>query len=569
MNPRPFYLGLNMAGTVSAGAYTAGVMDFLIEAIDAWYAERAQQQQQFGDQYDRWTIPPHEVQLAVMTGASGGGITAALAAAALSQPFNAIHDQTPAPGSKSNNLFEAWVTGIDLQPLLGHADLDASSGKPVSLLDSTPIRDIAADALTVANPLPARRPWVRDGLQVTLTLTNLGGVPYAVEPQTAADAARTLYYGDRQDYNILWSNLATSPAVVRMDAKGGTAWGGAPWTALAQTAIATGAFPIVLAPQMLSRKAGEYNHRSWRISKDDPKCDANGVCQCEEDKEMPPQWSEPDSSVVQTLNVDGGATNNSPFECARLALAALDPAPPSGHNPRDPMLVDRAVVNIAPLSSQTDPGVPPLPAEDLPSLLAQFVQVLVAQSRMQGEDLKLTSDATKASRWVIAPTPELAGQEPLAGALLGAFGGFISQRFREHDYQLGRRNCQRFLTTYFGLPWDTAIMKPYGLSDATVARLDAVYGFASESQPPVRLFALIPVLPPLRPAVPVVRNKITVDDLNALGDLAVDRLKRVTKGLDLLPGAVVSGAFLLFKGKIRDAIVTRASDELKKQGFLQ
>src|ERR1019366_2684564 len=139
---------------------------------------------------------------------------------ALSQPFSPIHDQTPAPGSKLNNLFQAWVAGIDLQPLLGHADLDASLGKPISLLDSTPIRDIAADALKVADPLPAIRPWVRDGMQVTLTLTNLGGVPYAVEPQTAADAARTLYFGDRQDYGILWSNFAAGPPVGRLGAEG-------------------------------------------------------------------------------------------------------------------------------------------------------------------------------------------------------------------------------------------------------------------------------------------------------------------------------------------------------------
>jgi hypothetical protein len=565
MKPRPFYLGLNMAGTVSAGAYTAGVIDFLIEAMDAWYEERQRQLQQFGTHYDQWTISPHEVQLAVMTGASGGGITAALSAAALSQPFDPVHDQTPAPGSKLNNLFRAWVTGIDLQPLLGHADLDASLGTPVSLLDSTPIQRIAADALKVAHPLPSIRPWVRDGMQLTLTLTNLGGVPYAVEPQTGSDSARTLYYGDRQEYCVLWSNLATGPAVVRLDAQGG----GAQWTTLAQAAVATGAFPIVLAPQTLSRTAGEYNHRSWRIANDDPKCDGTGVCQCEENQEMPPQWSAPDPQVVETLNVDGGTTNNSPFECARLALAGLAPVQPSGHNSRDPMLADRAVVNIAPLSSSTKEGVPPTPSKELPSLLGQLVQVLVAQSRMQGENLKLTSEVNMASRWVIAPTTELNNTEPLAGALVGAFGGFISQLFREHDYQLGRRNCQRFLTRYFGLPWDSAIMKQYALSAATQARLDAEYGFPSESKAPVRLFPLIPVLPALRPEITVTRKAIQEDDLKELGNLAVDRLKRVTKGLDLVPGFVVSAAFLFFKGKIRDAIVTRARDELASQGFIQ
>ena len=35
-----FYVGLCMAGAVSGGAYTAGVLDYLIEALEeAWIAE--------------------------------------------------------------------------------------------------------------------------------------------------------------------------------------------------------------------------------------------------------------------------------------------------------------------------------------------------------------------------------------------------------------------------------------------------------------------------------------------------------------------------------------------------
>ena len=37
--------------------------------------------------------------------------------------------------------------------------------------------------------------------------------------------------------------------------------------------------------------------------------------------------------------------------------------------------------------------------------------------------------------------------EPLA-----AFGGFHHEEFREHDYLLGRRNCQRLLARHFNLP---------------------------------------------------------------------------------------------------------------------
>ena len=33
--------------------------------------------------------------------------------------------------------------------------------------------------------------------------------------------------------------------------------------------------------------------------------------------------------------------------------------------------------------------------------------------------------------------------------------------FRDHDYQLGRRNCQWFLKQHFGLPFDNAVMGDY------------------------------------------------------------------------------------------------------------
>ena len=33
-----FRIAINMAGAISAGAYTAGVLDFMTEALDAWYS---------------------------------------------------------------------------------------------------------------------------------------------------------------------------------------------------------------------------------------------------------------------------------------------------------------------------------------------------------------------------------------------------------------------------------------------------------------------------------------------------------------------------------------------------
>ena len=44
-------------------------------------------------------------------------------------------------------------------------------------------------------------------------------------------------------------------------------------------------------------------------------------------------------------------------------------------------------------------------------------------------------------------------QEPsLASSGLRAFGGFLSEKFRHHDYILGRSNCRDFLQSEFVLP---------------------------------------------------------------------------------------------------------------------
>ena len=49
MAPKPFRIGVNMAGAVSAGAYTAGVLDFLIEALDTWYEAKERYNRELAD----------------------------------------------------------------------------------------------------------------------------------------------------------------------------------------------------------------------------------------------------------------------------------------------------------------------------------------------------------------------------------------------------------------------------------------------------------------------------------------------------------------------------------------
>jgi hypothetical protein len=52
-----FEIGLVMAGAISAAAYTAGVIDFLLQALDAWYGAKEADED----------VPPHEAKTKVMT----------------------------------------------------------------------------------------------------------------------------------------------------------------------------------------------------------------------------------------------------------------------------------------------------------------------------------------------------------------------------------------------------------------------------------------------------------------------------------------------------------------------
>jgi hypothetical protein len=81
-----FEIGLVMAGAVSAGAYAAGVVDFLIQALDQWHE---------GKRDDDPRCPRHDVSLKVLAGASAGGMSVAIAAA----PFaDATRPRTSAGG---------------------------------------------------------------------------------------------------------------------------------------------------------------------------------------------------------------------------------------------------------------------------------------------------------------------------------------------------------------------------------------------------------------------------------------------------------------------------------------
>src|SRR5690606_29465087 len=133
---QPFRIGLCMAGAVSAGAYTAGVMDYLLEALAEWDKRRGQAD-----------VPSHRVVIPVMGGASAGGMTALLAASTINNPISPVH--LPEAGKlldehPENKLYNSWVDLLEKDMFPRMLDTsDIKKGEVISLLNSDFIDAVA------------------------------------------------------------------------------------------------------------------------------------------------------------------------------------------------------------------------------------------------------------------------------------------------------------------------------------------------------------------------------------------------------------------------------------------
>jgi predicted acylesterase/phospholipase RssA len=430
---QPFLIGINMPGAVSAGAYTAGVLDFLIEALDAWYDAKV------GGQ----AVPMHDVSIEVFSGASAGGMCAAIASVMVQGEFEHIHDTSPdrkSDPNKPNRFYESWVNQIDIRELLKTDDI-RNGGEVVSLLDCGIIDRIANYAL---EPGPRKaRTYVSESLTLFLTLTNVTGIPYRLEPDGPVDES-TLYHADWLRFETVRDN---APSAEEAHALPLGNLRDAEWDLLRLAAKATGAFPIFLAPRIIPRNKSEYKIPRWQSI--DPAA--------RQGDPILPSWPRGTPDPFLTLNVDGGVIDNDPFALAHDYLASRNitrGGAQGNKNPRDLDAANAAVITVTPFpaTSSFNPGAAPSDATVVKGP-ANLASVLITQSRFFGESLSLIMNPRNASRFLVAPSDDtLSPDQPaLQCASLGAFGGFFDRKFRAHDFMLGRRNCQWFLRTQFAL----------------------------------------------------------------------------------------------------------------------
>jgi hypothetical protein len=433
-----FEIGLVLAGAVSAGAYTAGVLDFLIEALDAWYDAKESERAKHGDDLKAWAVPPHDLTLKVISGASAGSMVGAISAAALQYDFPHIRDKDRASGP-ANPLYKPWVLDIDISKLLGSKDFDKVRDRVVSLLDSTALMDIATTAINFKGR-DRSRPYLANPLKLLLTVTNLRGIPYALnlrgtpgarhEMECHADHVRFALLGfDGRQPGPLCSDETplTFPKATDDDR----------WTKLAWAALASGAFPLFLQPRGLSRQSEDYDYRFIALPGGmDPLI-----------AQILPSWPSSTADPYDYLCVDGGAMDNEPLELARVELAGL-----LGRNPREGIEAYRAIVLVDPFPDPAEMGPASEEGSNVLKIGLSLAGAWEGQARFKPVDLALAHLDSVYSRFIIAPSRGAYAASPLASGGLGGFLGFFHEGYRHHDFILGRRNCQAFLRQHFTLP---------------------------------------------------------------------------------------------------------------------
>lgn len=453
MNSKTFHLGLCMAGSVSAGAYTAGVIDYLMEALEAWEKEKGTDA----------SIPDHRIEIDLLGGSSGGGMTAAMAFFAFRDEVEhaSLEDdgKTYHANPDKNIFWKAWVelTGNDVfNEMIDAEDIHdyyIPSALNASFIDSVAkkfqdyIEDLKERIVRNNNEKPV---FLSNAVELFMTLFNVTGMKYQLSSK--AIGATEQYVSEHRDLaHFRWSDTYEKDG--RMEIAFQTLENLAP---LIQAMKATGAFPVGLKAREVARKA-KYIWDNPFFQKNN-KFDKDTI-----NLGKPVQGAE---DIYISLNADGGTSNNEPIELVRNLL--LEIRLKEEHNDEKLAKVNamddtEKMIAKSELTNYSVIMVDPFPSYDFDiiepaatsaHILSYSLDLIFAMNSQLQFDAKEAIEAYDKNNYglhIIAPSrddvprPEYA----IACGALGGFGGFLSKEYRIHDYFLGRHNCQSFLRKYF------------------------------------------------------------------------------------------------------------------------
>lgn len=576
--PATFELGLVMAGAVSAGAYTAGVLDFLYEALGAWEEAKLLALQKGA------TIPDHKVMIRACSGASAGGICSALAAMV---PFcgHTPVVNPPQTGANTGNLFyDTWVKNIDISSLLTVSDISADQAPP-SLLNGLALDEVAngivsATRKAIAGGAVQKPSWLANPLQLYFSIGNIRGVPYLIQ-MVAADPIRghrTVTHGDYAHF-VVRDASALKPESLPVGASP-INWPGTQgdknrdgWDYLASAALSTSAFPVGLPSRQFMNPRTLYDAKLWNRLPGSSEDGASPTIA----PDLPPATLDPN---YMFWTVDGGVYNNEPLEYARIALSGS----PDAHNARDARLADRAVLMIDPFPDdagrQAEMGFAGKEGPDILKVLFVLLGTMKSQSRFKPDEIRLALHEDVHSRFLIAPSrgDRTGTQTNLAADGMAGFAGFLHERFRAHDFFLGRRNCQQFLRNHLVVHRENPIVQPWVAKLKAAGQLDSYHPrYRSIPNGPMvadeDFVQLIPLYgTAAKDCAPAPWPKLAKADLNVLktgmqkraDKVANAGIESVLKLLGMQDGLIGDLLGWFAKNKLRNLIRDRALEAIEK-----
>lgn len=536
MSKQTYHIGLSMAGAVSAGSYTAGMLTQLFETINAWYEYKAKGITFKTPDGKVVTIKPeemplHEICIEALSGASAGGMCTALLAVCFAE-------------GKFDKLYDTWVNQVDLKPMLSTSDIRSTSS-PIYSLFNVNVIDKIGEGITNFIHDPSK-PWpsyLAEQIDMYLTLTNLEGIPYDLSfnsTSTSNQIIRNFADYKRFTLNKPGSSMPVPADSTLLDPRAKTSQSNVKeWTELVTACIASGAFPFGLKPRTISRHKIEYDQREWYFT-----------YQMHPGVKPEPQyikanWAEGTPDPIDFQFVDGGVMNNEPFELVRRRLAlnrgywrnptkgseALSGVIMIDPFPSDPPQISGSLINKLP---------------EIQQLLPEILSAMRNQALFSQDLLYSALDPSVYSRFLVSPSRYelldgkfVPATEPLASAFLGAFGGFISGAFRNHDYELGKRNCYNFLQKHFSLPLSNPIVnyvEKNGLTDKyqNAGWLTTEPNFEGVNELHMQIIPVIPENALRENAMPILQvpaypewPKVYADHLEELREMAYARFEKV------------------------------------------
>lgn len=221
-------VAIAISGAVSLGSYEAGTIYEIIKAIDLHNHDQNNER----------------IEIDILTGASAGGMTAAIVAQKLMYEADTL--RLP----YSNACYDAWIEKADIDGLL---KINPGDNANTSILSSSFIKQIADDLVLsrykLTDPVRKKHSACAKELRLGLALANLNGVDYSLPTFSGTSA------GLVQGEFILTRHQDRLSLAIKDEDDNQSFW-----SRVVLAGCASGAFPVAFSPLRLKREWNEQDY---------------------------------------------------------------------------------------------------------------------------------------------------------------------------------------------------------------------------------------------------------------------------------------------------------------------